>query len=147
MKARNIAIILACGALLGASVAHAEESEKVRHARYESELEQEAESTDAKCGTKIATSIDWASFEGDAEWQKRSIASYCGSPLSALRRFCEGEKAKAYIQKTTKKLVCRAVKSKAEWKLLVKDGTLTWLIPPDATNADDFARAQLLRSL
>lgn len=147
MKARRIALILTCGTLLGASIAHAEESEKVRRARYESALEQEAESTDAKCGTKISTHIVWASFEGDPEWDKRSIASYCGSPLSALRRFCEGDKAKAYIQKTTKKLVCRAVKGKADWKLLAKDGTLTWQVPPDATNADDFARAQLLRGL
>lgn len=129
------------------SLAWADESEKVRRVRYESELEKEAESTDAQCGTKIQTSIDWASFQSDPRWESKSISGYCGNPLSALRRFCEGEKAKAHVQKTVKKLTCRAVKEKSAWRLLVKDGELQWLTTPEAVNPDDFAKNQLLRNL
>lgn len=127
--------------------ARAEESDKVRRVRYESELEKEAEATDAKCKTKIQTSIDWASFEADPRWADKSVSSYCSNALSALRRFCEGDKARAHIQKTVKKLNCKAVKGKADWRLVVKDGSLDWLTTPEAVNADDFARNQLLRVL
>lgn len=147
MKTRRIALILLSGVLFGASVAEAEESEKVRRVRYESELEKEAESTDEKCGTKLTTRIDWASFEADERWQQKSLSGYCANPLSALRRFCEGEKAKAHIQKTVKRLTCRAVKDKSEWRLVVKGDELQWLVTPEAVNADDFAKAQLLRNL
>lgn len=145
---RNISrVLLVSVGLLVTVVASAEESEKVRRVRYESELEKEAESTDEKCKTKIETSIDWASFEKDERWTQKSIASYCSNALSALQRFCEGEKARAYIQKSVKKLNCRAVKEKSEWRLVIKSGVLDWYTTPEAVNADDFARNQLLRAL
>lgn len=147
MNTTRPALVLLFAILFSASSASAEESEKVRRVRYDSELEKEAESTDEKCGTKLATRIDWASFDADPRWKDKSVSSYCGSPLSALRRFCEGDKAKAHIQKTVKRLSCRAVKEKSEWKLVVKGDELQWLVTPEAVNADDFARAQLLQHL
>lgn len=140
-------LVLVCASIQIGGVCHAEESEKVRRVRYESELEKEAESTDAKCKTKIVTSIDWASFEKDERWAEKSISSYCSNALSALQRFCEGDKARAHIQKTVKKLTCRAVKEKSAWRLVVKDGVLDWYTTPEAVNADDFAKNQLLRTL
>lgn len=149
LRNNTFAVHIAFVGLLSCSsrISFAEESEKVRRVRYESELEKEAESADAKCSTKIATSIDWASFEKDPRWEQKSISSYCANILSALERFCEGEKARAHIQKTVKKLTCRAVKEKSEWRLTIKDGALEWLTTPEAVNADEFARNQLLRSL
>lgn len=128
--------------------AQEEESPKVKKARHENELEKEGESTDQACGTKLKVSIDWASFEANPEaWSDKSISGYCDSGLGALRTLCAGPKAKAYVAKTLKEYVCRAVKSKDEWKALRKAGTLEWLVPPDAVNADSYAKAELLKNL
>ena len=136
--------------LLSAAPAWAqeEESPKVKKARSENELEKEGESTDQACGTKLKVSIDWASFEANpAGWSDKSVSGYCESGLGALRSLCEGQKAKAYVAKTVKEYVCRAVKTKEEWKAVRKAGTLEWLIPPDAVNADSYAKAELLKNL
>ncbi len=127
--------------------AEPEESDKVRKARSENELEKTAESADAACGTKLAVHIDWASFDANAEWKSRSIASYCGEPLDTLRRLCEGAAVKAHVAKSVKRLECKAVKTKPEWAVVAKDGVIEWRVPPDASNAGDFAKAQLLRNL
>ncbi|MCK6550069.1 hypothetical protein L6R52_29815 [Myxococcota bacterium] len=149
-------LILSTALVLGASattpitvnVARAEEeSEKVRKARSENELEKEAESTDAKCGTKLAVSIDWASFDADAAWQGRSVSGYCEAPLGALRSFCEGKNARAHIEKKVKKLVCRAAKDKSGWKVKVDGDTVEWHVSPDSVNNDAYAKNQLLRTL
>ena len=147
MNSIKLHVVVLMVAFFAYGEVRAEESEKVRRVRYESELEKEAESTDAKCQTKIQTSIDWASFEADERWENKSISGYCSNALSALQRFCEGDKARAHIQKTVKKLECKAVSSKSDWKLVVKGGVLEWHTTPEATNADDFARNQLLRAL
>lgn len=124
-----------------------EESDKVRRARMENDLEKEAESTDAKCGTKLAVTIDWASFDADEAWKTRSVSGYCEAPLGALARLCEGKHAKEHIAKKVKKLACKAAKDKSAWRLEVKGDTLEWNVSPDAVNAGDFARNQLLRKL
>jgi len=132
----------------GAAVAQEEESPKVRKARHENELEKEAERTDEACGTKLTIEIDWASFEADPEaWASRSVSGFCDGPFGALRRLCEGAKARAYIARTVKSVVCRAAKDKAGWKSLRKGTVIEWLVPPDAANADAYAKAQLLENL
>ena len=145
---RTIAAALCAWATLGASVAWAqEESDKVRKARSENELEKTAEDTDKACGTKLAVTIDWASFDADPAWKNNSVSSYCSGPLEALARLCEGAAVRAYAAKSVKTLSCRAVKAKAEWALVAKAGALEWRVPPDAVNADAFAKAELLRKL
>jgi hypothetical protein len=124
-----------------------EESDKVRKARSENELEKTAESTDAACGTKLAVAIDWASFDADPEWKARSVSGYCGAPLDKLRHLCEGAASKAYVAKTVKRLECRAVKAKEQWALVVKGAVVEWLVPPSAVNAEDFAKRSFLKNL
>lgn len=142
----TVALLFLCFAASPA-LAQPDESDKVRKARSENELEKTAESADGVCGTKLAVSIDWASFDANPEWKSRSISSYCGEPLDTLRRLCEGAAVKAYVAKSVKRLDCKAVKGKAEWAVVAKDGVIEWRVPPDAVNAGDFAKAQLLRNL
>jgi hypothetical protein len=131
-----------------AADAFAEEPPKVRKARYDSELEKRIGEVNAKCGTKLTAAIDWASFDKDeGKWSDKSIASYCEAPLNALERFCEGESSRAYIKKTLETLTCHAAKDKASWKAAVDKGHLHWHVSPDASNNDDYARAQLLKNL
>lgn len=124
-----------------------EESDKVKKARYETELEKEADGVNEKCGLKLDTEIDWASFDADPRWKDKSVSGYCDAPFGVLRSYCEGKNAQAYIQKNVKKIVCRAVKEKGQWKVVVKGGVIEWQVPPEAVNADEFARQQLLRNL
>jgi hypothetical protein len=126
----------------------AEESEKVRKARLENELEKELDGVNEKCGTKLTVSIDWASFDADPKgWEGRSVSGYCEAPLSALARFCEGERSRAYIQKNVETITCHAAKDKAGWKAVAVKGNLHWHVPPDSVNNDAYARAQLLQNL
>lgn len=149
MKTSIIALVSLLSLASGPAVfAQDEESPKVKKARLENELEKEGESTDQACGTKLKVTIDWASFEANpAAWSDKSVSGYCESGLGALRRLCEGKKGKAYIEKTAKEYVCRAVKTKAEWKLIRKGGVIEWLVSPDAVNADSYAKAQALKNL
>ena len=130
-----------------ASSARAEESEKVRHARFENELEKEAESTDQKCGGKLAVKIEWEGFAADEQWSNKSISGYCEAPLGALRNFCAGKQAKEYIAKRVKEVVCKAAKDKAGWKVELKGHVLEWHVSPDSVNNDAYAKNQLLRKL
>lgn len=127
--------------------AFAGESEKVLKVRYEDELAKEAQETDAICGTKIQTSINWSEFDLKDTWQKHSVSSYCAGPLEALASFCKGDNAKKYIRKNITKLECSSARSKDEWSLKVRRGTVSWKIPPDASNAEQFARKMLLKQL
>jgi hypothetical protein len=124
-----------------------EESEKVHRARQENELEKEAESTDQKCGGKIAARIEWGGFDADARWKDKSISGYCEAPLGALRSFCEGANARALIAKKVRSFVCKAAKDKTAWRAEVKGEVLEWHVPPDAVNNDPYAKNQLLRAL
>lgn len=148
LTTRTLAASLCALALALASPAQGqEESDKVRKARSENELEKTAEDTDKACGTKLTVTIDWASFDADPAWKNNSISSYCSGPLEALARLCEGTAVRAYAAKAVKSLRCRAVKAKAEWALVAQAGALEWRVPPDASNADAFAKAELLRKL
>jgi hypothetical protein len=135
-------------ALLGSAglVRAEEESEKVRRARLENELEKEGDRTDQACGTKLTIKIEWDGFSSEA-WERKSVSGYCEAPLGALRHYCEGPAAKAYIAKNVRAYVCRSAKTKDDWKLRLDAGTLEWSVPPDAVNADPFAREQVLRHL
>lgn len=146
MKTLYVAALLAGLALPTGLALAQEESDKVRKARGENELEKTAESTDQACGSKIAVVIDWASFDANAEWKTRSIASYCGEPLDQLRHLCEGAAVKAWVAKTVKRFECRAVRSLPEWSLTNQDGVLNWRVPPDAVNAGEFSKKQMLKN-
>jgi hypothetical protein len=123
-----------------------EESEKVRRARLENELEKEADRTDQACGTKLTVKIEWEGFSGEA-WERKSVSGYCEAPLGALRHYCQGPAAKAYIAKNVRAFVCKAAKGKDDWKIRLEGGTLEWDVPPDSVNADAYAREQVLRHL
>jgi hypothetical protein len=145
---RSIQWIVALSLLASPVFADDEESPKVKRARLENELEKEAESTDEKCGTKIAVKIDWASFDANPNgWQGKSISGYCEAPLGQLRYLCEGAKAKAYIQQAVKEYVCFAAKDKAGWKAVRKSGIVEWHVSPDSVNNDAYAKEQLLKNL
>lgn len=141
-----LAAVSGCFLLLSPARAE-EESAKVRTARLESELEKEAQSTDAACGTKLAVKIEWAGFEGVDAWKDKSVSGYCEAPLGALRTLCDGAASKAHIQKTVKTFVCKAAKDKSGWKVVSKSGTVEWHVSPDSTNNDAYAKEQLLRNL
>lgn len=144
---RIIPIVLLFAGMALTHPAYGEESEKVRKARYENELEKEMDRVNEKCGTKAEVVIDWPSFDAAPEWNKYSVSGYCDSVLGALRRFCDGEHARAYLKKALEVVTCHAAKDKAAWRVVYKKGHLHWHVPTDAVNADTFAHAQLLRTL
>jgi hypothetical protein len=141
---KKLALLIA---LVSTNAYAEEESPKVMKARMEAELEKELADVNTKCGTKLTVAIDWATFEKDQPgWERKSISSYCSSPINALSRFCEGPNAKAYIQKNLETMTCHAAKDNASWTLTVEKGHLHWRVSPDSANNDDFARAQMLKN-
>ncbi|HEX8704195.1 MAG TPA: hypothetical protein VF815_35510 [Myxococcaceae bacterium] len=110
---------------------------KERETEQNQGLAEEVKAMNAACGTQVTATVDWKSVTDDVI-KKYSIASYCGSPLTALRSLCESASvAKKIISAKVKKVSCQFG---PELKLEMQGDTAHWTTAADAGNQDEFAR-------
>ena len=144
---RTVACAIVVGIALSAHLAAAQsgadaESDKVATAKAEAGLEALAKEASEACGTTITATVAWDTFTG-SPWKKYSMDSYCGGPLEALKRLCEGANAKKYISKKVKAFRC-TFGGKDKRAFSFAKGTMELAVDFEAANADEFARRSLL---
>jgi hypothetical protein len=110
---------------------------KERETGQEQGLAEELRLMNEACGTKVSATVDWKSVS-DEVIKKYSIASYCGSPLEALRGLCESAAvARKIISAKVKKVSCQFG---PEMKLEMQGDTARWTTATEAGNQAEFAR-------
>src|SRR5262249_505419 len=88
--------------------------------------------------------VEWSAFS-DEVLLKYSIASFCGRPVSELRRLCESGEGKAWVSDKVKRIACKLATSGPDMSLEVAgDGTLKWSTSTEAYNQEEFAGKELL---
>lgn len=119
--------------------------EQEKRTKIQSELDEELELDNEKCGTKITASINWDSFKGADTGQ--SVSGYCATALTAARQLCEsGDAGKKAVQKGIKKYTC-AYGGKGKRAVSLKAGTLSLKIDFEESNYEDFVKAYLENNL
>ncbi len=116
-----------------------------KQAEQEKRFAEYVKAADEACGTHFEATVDWNGI-GDEELRTRSVASYFGAPLDALRRFggrSELEYLKPVIQQI-KKVSARLGKRPT---LTLSGGEVKFTTAWDASNLDDFAFYALLNVL
>lgn len=119
-----------------AAVADSLEEQKA-HKKQQAELDDEISSMNRACDTKMAVTVDWASWGGniDAGGPKRT-AIICYKPIWDVTNMCRDKDAKAAIQKEITAVECRGgAGDQATVKLagtsLVYTGAVTQKKPAD----------------
>ncbi len=143
---------LAGVALLAASLvatqANAQSAqEKADQLQQEIKLAEAAEGAEKKCGTKIATEIDWKAFEKGKWREKRySLYSYCANAVEALESLCIGKRSKKYVKANVKKVRC-TLADEGKRGMKKKGKLLLFSMDPSASNNAQWARGAVLDTL
>ncbi len=103
-------------------------------------LAKERERLEKACGFDMPMSVAWDTVD-DEFLKERSITSYCGPPLSAMRQLCKSEPAKAFFKEKVSEVKCR-LGDKLDLQLAGK--TMTWTTHVKGMNQDQFAREAVL---
>ncbi len=106
-----------------------------RMAEQEQALAKAVTSLNAECGTSVNATIAWDTISDDV-LRARGVASFCGAPISALRKLCGSDAAKQTLQAQVQRVLCRFG---AAPKLEIESGQVTWTTSQDAKNQDSLA--------
>jgi hypothetical protein len=112
-----------------------------RRAEYKPEeeaLADSAKSVDADCGSKLSAAIAWDTVD-DKALQERSISSYCGSALNALRAACSTSGGKQFVQQV-RQVTCRF---DGHGEMSLNAGQLSWAINFELSDLDTLASRAL----
>lgn len=107
MRTSITIILLSSLAMSTLATADSLEEQKARKAQQK-EIDDEMTDLNKSCGTSIAMTVDWDSWNGkiDAGAPKKT-SIICYKPVWVLQQMCSDKDAKAAIQKEVTALVCR----------------------------------------
>ena len=146
MRTTFFGLILSLGSLLATSVAFAGDADdKVLKAQAEASLANLVKAANDSCGGKIDASVNWTGFPL-ADLNKYSFSGYVEPIFDALKKFCEGKKAKAFIAAEVKKVVV-GFGGKEKRALGVANGTIDYKIDWEAGNSAEHATKMLILKL
>jgi len=102
---RAIAVV---GVLLAAGIAHADLDLANKHKDADAKLAEEVSRTDAKCGTKLAATYDWASEKSAPGDPPARGAEECAAVVQGIRQICtDVEGGKDAVAKKVKAVTCK----------------------------------------
>lgn len=110
--------------------------------RASESLQEEMARLEKDCGFAPTARIDYAGLT-EAQLMKYSLASYCGSPRSAIERACKAsDETKSFMAKSAKQFVC---KFGSELGLSVEGDALVYTVDFDTPNQAQWSREALDR--
>jgi hypothetical protein len=113
--------------------------------RYDLELTEAMDRLNARCGTDIQGTIDWATFKG-ADWEDYSIASFCESAVNELGTICKEPVGREAVSGGVKVYTC-LYGGPGKRNMSVKQGLLQLMLDLSAANYDSYVHEFLIGHL
>lgn len=121
--------------------------QKVAEAKFTKDIDKSASAAAAKCGAKIAVKADFATFK-EEDWKGKSVASFCGAAVDAVRKVCEEEAYKPEVAKQVKTVSCEfGGGENVDGSMKLGGGTFTYAMNKAHKNVGEAAVKVLKKSL
>jgi hypothetical protein len=112
-------------------------------AGQETELAEDAASTNKACGSNFSVKFDWAAAP-NADLEHYSAEGYCDSALSAVRSICNDVAGRDAVKQKIKRMTCGFAGQRT---IALKDGALDYNINFSSVNDYDFVVEYLRNNL
>jgi hypothetical protein len=147
MFSRKLLSLVVLGALVPLTAYGVSLEEKKQRAAEEEKMAAADGKMNAACGTKIASTIDWDSFNG-AVMGGYSAYSRCSAVPDTLKYMCSDKDVKASVSKSIKKHVCHfGGKDASKRGFTLKNGTMEYTLGLDSSNDGEFIKSYLMKHL
>lgn len=112
-------------------------------ARQETDLAEDAASTNKACGSNFSVKFDWAAAP-NADLEHYSAEGYCDSALSAVRSICNDVAGRNAVKEKIKRMTCGFAGKRT---IALKNGALDYKINFSSFNDSDFVVEYLRNNL